>query len=282
MRISCLGPYLCSITLLVGVGCGQASTSVNGQAAATPVTAKSSPPNATPPTIAEAAKVLDLSLLPLVPSSEEPGARTVARLTYHAKASPRDAYAFHQKELLAQKWATTPGEYVSDDSASATFTREGYTLSMSTSLGGRVDDVKTSVVVANHGNLTLSTLPQPGNSTLLYDFPVTLAYSTPTPVEQTAAEIDKALLAAGWEPYGAAGDSRFYRQKAIRLTATTSAAPAQEGKTVVRGVRLDRRTFGRRLARHYHEGALHAESGPTAGPTACREYQVQVGGVHHR
>ena len=213
-------------------GCGTAATG-DAPAAATAVASTSTPPNATPPTVSEAAKVLDLRQLPLIPGSEEPGARTVARLTYHAKASPREAYAFHQEELLKQHWTLAPGEYVSDDSASGTFTREGYTLSMSTSLGGRVDDVKTTVVVANHGNLTLSTLPQPANSTLLYDFPVTLAYSTPTPVEQTAAEIDKALLAAGWEPYGAAGDSRFYRQKAIRLTATTSAAPAQDGKTIV-------------------------------------------------
>jgi hypothetical protein len=217
--------------LLAFAGCGEAAT---GDApAAVVAAAPTGTPNAAPATVAEAAQILDLRKLPLVPGSDEPGARTVARLTYHAKASPRDAYIFHRQQLLAQQWTPTAGEYIGDDSASGTFIRDGYALSTSTSSGGRGDDVKTTVVIANHGNLTLSALPQPANSTLLYDFPVTLAYATSTPVDQTAAEIDAALLAAGWEPYGAAGNSRFYRQMAIRLTATTTAAPAQDGKTVV-------------------------------------------------
>jgi hypothetical protein len=238
MRSERIGPKIAFLGLVAGlglVGCGQSAQSGAPVGAPTAAVAipTTEPLNATPPTVSEAAKVLDLRQLPLFPGSEDAGGRSVARLTYNAKTSPREAYAFHQKELLAQKWAQAPGEYVTDESASGTFTRDGYILSLSAVPTGSGDEAATMVNVTNHGNLSAKTLPQPAGSTLLYEFPVTIAYVTPTPVEKAAAEIDAALLAAGWEPYGTAGDSRFYRQKAIRLTATTSTAPAQDGKTVV-------------------------------------------------
>ena len=102
MALACL--FTCA-------GCGKAAP---GDAPTAANTAASEPPNATPPTVSEAATILDLRQLPLFPGSEEPGGRSVARLTYNAKTSPREAYAFHQKELLAQKWAQVPGEYLTD------------------------------------------------------------------------------------------------------------------------------------------------------------------------
>jgi hypothetical protein len=134
--------------------------------------------------------------------------------------------------LEAAKWAQAPNGSETDESASGTFLRDGYVLSLSASSSGG-DKPVTMVFAASHGNLSLKTLPQPENSEILYEFPVSLAYLTPTPVDAVAANVDKALQAAGWEPYGQAGDTRFYRQNAIRLLATIGAAPAQEGKTVV-------------------------------------------------
>lgn len=183
----------------------------------------------TPATIEQAKKVLDLRDLPLVPGSEEPGARSVARLTYNAKKPAQEAYAFHQKQLVDRGWRETPGGYQSDEMASGTFVRNGYTLSMSAS---KVGD-ETMVSLTNHGNLDARTLPQPAAAKVLYEAPVSIAYVTPEPVASAAKQVDQALVAAGWAPYGAAGDSRYYKQNAIRLLATTSAAPAQGGKTVV-------------------------------------------------
>ena len=79
----------------------------------------------------------------------------------------------------------------------------------------------------------LEVAPKPGNSEVLYDLTVSLAYVTLDGVKAVADEIEAKFLADGWEPYGTAGDTRFYRKNAIRLLAATSAAPAQEGKTVV-------------------------------------------------
>lgn len=214
------------------VGCGEASPSGENEAAAAQATAEQAKPNAHPPTVVEAAKVLDLRDLELFPESEEPGARTVARLVYQTKGTPRETFAFHKKQLEAAKWTQAPNGSETDESASGTFLRDGYVLSLSASSSGG-DKPVTMVFAAGHGNLSLKTLPQPENSEVLYEFPVSLAYVTPTPVDAVAANVDKALQAAGWEPYGQAGDTRFYRQNAIRLLATIGAAPAQEGKTVV-------------------------------------------------
>ena len=223
------------IAAMVMSGCGHAAppSQVKAAGGASP-SAKaaddaSSSGSKTPATLDQAKKVLDLRDLPLAPGSEDPGARSVARLTYNATKPAPEAYAFHQKELAQRGWRETPGGYQSDEMASGTFVRDGYTLSMSAS---KVGD-ETMVSLTNHGNLDARTLPQPAAATVLYEAPVSIAYVTRAPVASVAKQVEEALVAAGWKPYGSAGDSRYYKQNAIRLLATTSTAPAQGGKTVV-------------------------------------------------
>lgn len=221
----------CVVALTLGVlfasaGCGQAVSS-DSPAAGVPANS-----NSEPATVAQAAKVLDLRDLALVAGSDAPGGRTVARLVYQAKGSPKEAFAFHRKQLVDDGWQPAPNETVTDESAAGMFTRDGYALSLSASSSGG-DKPTTMVTASNHGNLGLKTLPKPGNSEVLYEFPVSLAYVTPDGVQAVADDVEAKLLAEGWEPYGTAGDTRFYRKNAIRLLATTSAAPAQDGKTVV-------------------------------------------------
>lgn len=221
--------------LLCSAGCGEAAQRTTAkEAGRSAVGGKSAPsaeaaPSKTPATIDEAQKVLDMRDLPLVPGSVEPGARSIARLTYNAKKPAPEAYLFHQKELVDRGWRETPGGYQSDEMASGTFVRDGYTLSMSAT---KVGD-ETMVSFTNHGNLDARTLPQPSAATVLYEAPVSIAYVTPEPVDAVAKQVDEALVATGWEPYGSAGDSRYYKQNAIRLLATAATAPAQGGKTVV-------------------------------------------------
>lgn len=229
MRIERLAICIFSFAAFSIAGCGNART---GNTSVTAAADESVPSNDRPPTVDEAASILDLRQLALVPGSEEPGGRSVARLVYQPTGKPREAFDFHKKQLAEQKWSEAPGGTATDESVSGTFLRDGYVLSLSASSSGG-DKPVTMVFAANHGNLSLKTLPKPENSEVLYEFPVSIAYVTPDPVDATAGNVDKALQAAGWEPYGQAGDTRFYRQNAIRLLATIGAAPAQEGKTVV-------------------------------------------------
>ena len=41
------------------------------------------------------------------------------------------------------------------------------------------------------------------------------------------------FVGQGWVPYGKAGDTDFFKQNAILVTATVSSAPAQGGKTMI-------------------------------------------------
>jgi hypothetical protein len=58
-------------------------------------------------------------------------------------------------------------------------------------------------------------------------------YSTETPVAETTEQCRKLLLAKGWQPYGQAEGTLWFKQNAVRLTASIASAPAQEGKTSV-------------------------------------------------
>ena len=50
---------------------------------------------------------------------------------------------------------------------------------------------------------------------------------------ETTDACRKLLVAQGWQPYGKAGDTLFFKQNAIRLTVSIMAAPALGGKTTV-------------------------------------------------
>ena len=54
-----------------------------------------------------------------------------------------------------------------------------------------------------------------------------------TRVAAVADAVRKMLLVEGWTPYGSAGDSSYYKQNAVRIGATVSAAPAQGGRTMI-------------------------------------------------
>lgn len=52
-------------------------------------------------------------------------------------------------------------------------------------------------------------------------------YSAEAAVPATTDACRNVFLAKGWVPYGVAGDSAFFKQNAILVTATVSSAPAQ-------------------------------------------------------
>ena len=184
-----------------------------------------------PATVAEAVIAMDLRTLPIVKGAEPPQHRNVAGLSYKAPGTVKEVFEFHQKQLLDRKWAELPGGYVTDQVASATFTDKIFLLSITVFPGEKPGLV--SVTLNQHGNVVLARLPVPPGAKPGYAGPVSISYTSEEAVPQTAEACRKLLMAAGWEPYGTAGDVQFFKQNAVRLAARVLAAPAQGGKTVI-------------------------------------------------
>ena len=98
---------------------------------------------------------------------------------------------------------------------------------------GTDSDTKVDVQIINHGNVDTSKLPTPKGAQPFYSIPTVTSYLTSAPATETAAAVRELLSADGWEPYGVAGDSQFFKQNAVQLTATVATAPAQQGKTMI-------------------------------------------------
>ena len=188
-------------------------------------------PVRTPATVSEAAKVINLGAVPLIKGAEKPKQRNLASVSYDVAATSQGAFEFYRKLLLTQKWKELPNGYSSDQGANGTFTRDGFLLSLTVFPMGKPGLV--NVMLMNHGNVDLAKLPLPPGTKPFYSAPTNAAVITETPVEATGKALYKLLLAKGWQPYGTAGDSMFFKQHAIRLTANVAAAPAQGGKTVI-------------------------------------------------
>lgn len=187
-----------------------------------------------PATVAEATRFLDLASFPLFPGAESNNPRRLAHLTYSARANLQDAYSFQKQTLEKLGWNEAPGGYQSDQACSGSFVKGGYTLSVSvtpsyaTDAAGQVD-----IILSNHGNVDVTRLPVPPGSKPLYSFPTVAAYVTDTPVPDTARDLATRLTSQGWQPYGQAGDSHYFKNNAVKLSALVSVAPAQDGKTMI-------------------------------------------------
>ena len=184
----------------------------------------------TPATAAQAAHVLDLSTVALVDGAKPPWPRRVAGLNYTVKSNTKTAFEFHRKKLLADGWKELPNTSVNDQSASATFARGGFVVSLSTFPNGQGDIL---VSLQNLGNIKPGQLPVPPGVKPVYVGDASAMYVTEAAVPATAAAVRSLLLAKGWVPYGGAGASAYYKQNAIIVNATVSSAPAQGGKTMI-------------------------------------------------
>jgi hypothetical protein len=181
--------------------------------------------------VAEAVKVLDLMHLPTLKGAVEPINRSVARISYSVPSGCKAAFEFHRQGLLKQKWTEQPGSAVTDEYASGMFTKEGFVASMSAMPVGEPGQVNVSIIL--HGNVDLSKLPRPTDLKPVYVGPQVAMYSTEVSVEKTTEACHKLLLAQGWLPYGKAGETQFYKQNAVRLTAYISATADPMPKTSV-------------------------------------------------
>jgi hypothetical protein len=184
-----------------------------------------------PAKVEQAARILDLSTFPRMDGVKPVPQGGVASLSYSVAASVKTAFEFQRQKLAEQKWKELPNASVTDQSASATFARSGFTVSVLVSPSGTPGSV--SVILQNLGNINLAKLPRPPQTRPVYVGEATAMYVTDAPVPTTLEACRKLLLAEGWQPYGTAGDTYYFKQNAIRLRATISAAPAQNGKTMI-------------------------------------------------
>ena len=184
----------------------------------------------TPATVEQAARVLDLSMFPLMDGAKAAESRHVANLSYVAPGDPKKALEFHRKTFSAQGWKELPNSTISDQSASAMFARNGFVVSLSVI---PFEATGVTVRLQNLGNVKPGKLPIPLNTKPVYLGEPTAMYSTEAAVTATADSIRNLFVAQGWVPYGKAGDSDFFKQNAILATSTVSSAPAQGGKTMI-------------------------------------------------
>lgn len=177
---------------------------------------------------------LDLATLPLPEGAEAIGARRQAQLSYNAREAVEPAFKAVAKALADRGWNEAPGAYVTPQAASASFQKGAARLSLSVMPG---TDPNTpggaTVSITQYGDVDLTALPLPEGAKSVYAFPAGAMFQTAAPVAETAAALRAKLLAAGWTPYGEAGDTRFYKRGKIRLTANVSAMPAQPGQTAI-------------------------------------------------
>ena len=184
----------------------------------------------TPATVEQAAKVLDLSMFPLMDGAKSAESRHVANLSYVAPGDPKKALEFHRKAFGAQGWKELPNSTISDQSASAMFSRDGFVVSLSVI---PFEATGVAVRLQNLGNVKPGKLPVPPDAKSVYLGDPTAMYDTDAAVPATADAIRNLFVAQGWVPYGKAGDSDFFKQNAILATSTVSSAPAQGGKTMI-------------------------------------------------
>lgn len=185
----------------------------------------------TPATVEQAARVLDLSTFPLMDGAKPLESPQVANLFYLATGDVQTAFEFNRKALIAQGWKELPNSSVTDQSASAMFSRNGFVVFVSVTPHGEPGRVQ--VRLQNQGNVKPGQLPVPPGTKPVYVGDSTAMYSTEAAVPATADACRNLFLAQGWVPYGDAGDSAFFKKNAILVTATVSSAPAQGGKAVI-------------------------------------------------
>ena len=152
-------------------------------------------------------------------------------LNYNVKGTVAKVFAVHRKQLTDQRWEQLPDAQLTDQFASATFGRDGFSLAASVYPAGMSGVV--TVAITHLGNVELEKLPVPGNAHLVFPGPASVGFVTDLSTEQASKECSKLLLEKGWQPYGTANDTLILKQNAVRLTARIVAASAQADKTMI-------------------------------------------------
>lgn len=187
-----------------------------------------------PATVADAARLLDLRTLPLLDGAEVSGLRTkVGSLNYDVKAELKEAFAFHHQQLKELGWQELPDSRLDGPNPRAVFTQAGFVVGMSAYEIGYDPEKKgfVSISLRNYGNVLSRSLPVPDGVDVLSVDDTQVTYTTAVAAKKTREQCDRLLLDLGWEPYGSAGDSRYFKKNAILVSARVATFDNQPGKT---------------------------------------------------
>src|SRR5438270_3427153 len=151
----------------------------------------------TPATVEQAARVLDLATFPLMDTAKPTDERHVANLSYLAIGDVKKAFEFNRKALLEKGWKELPNTSVTEQSASASFSRNGFIvfLSVTPTVDGSV-----SVRLQNQGNVKPGKLPVTQGVKAAYQGDSTAMYETDTAVAATADAMRNLSSAQGSAP----------------------------------------------------------------------------------
>ena len=190
-------------------------------------------------TVEAAAKVIDLRTLGTPEGAELHGEQHVGAMSYGTSADPTAAYMFQKQQLTKLGWKELAGAMTQAAYASGMFSKDGYSLSVSTSASGQPEKERaTFVYIMNFGNVSLKSLPVVKGATSTFVSEATAVYSVDLKVQDATDKTRKLLHEAGWQPYGYNDVSPELKQfqvkrNAIQIGVMVNVAPAQGNKTVV-------------------------------------------------
>lgn len=90
-----------------------------------------------------------------------------------------------------------------------------------------------SPLCAEPAALDLTKLPLPPGTKKVYVDSLTAIHATDAPVAATAEACEKLLLDQGWQSYGSAGDTRYYKRGTTRLLVTVQSEGAPGKRTMI-------------------------------------------------
>lgn len=180
----------------------------------------------TPGRLPQARQMLDLTDFALPEGAELAAPATVAALRFTTDGPISASFERVRATLDAAGWQLHDDAQVSESSASALLSKDGWALSLTVMPQPPRD--RTLVALQHHGNMPPSTLPKPAGASAVYEGPHAAVYRVPGSSQQVAQAMREALLADAWEYYGAGdGQVAHYRRHAIRLSVRSNPAPGQ-------------------------------------------------------
>lgn len=218
MRYSLLRSFLCLSVFATGVsGLGM------------PLYAQS------PATVQSASKVIDFVQYKPIGKDPKMLESVTASQRYETGGNVAAVTKQITDKLKAEGWKELEGSYATADMASASFIKSQFVIALSVSPAAskNTQDARSIVSLTNLGNLDWSKLPLPKGWTSTYTMPSMAMYQTDATPEKAKQDLDQALMQAGWEPYGNAIGSSYYRREAIKLMASIQAAPTAPGKSII-------------------------------------------------
>ncbi|MEZ6043431.1 MAG: hypothetical protein R3C20_23275 [Planctomycetaceae bacterium] len=187
--------------------------------------------HAAPATTSVAAAVLDLRKLKLPREAEPVSEPRLASVHYHQQADVKTAFSHVKTQLISLGCEEIPGGYETEQYCATTFQKQQFRISVMVLPHSQPDQV--SVNVSNHGNIDLTALPKPKDTTLQFSNAAMAMYEVPGSQEKIRQEVMGAMTNQKWLPYGTAGDQMFFRQNAIVASVNCITAPAQDNKILL-------------------------------------------------